>query len=170
MGNNLLDYVVSEKDLGITMNRTLNFTEHAIFLYNKANQRFGLLKRTCHFIDNTARRRVLYLSIVRSIFEHCPTVWCPSANTTTNKLEIIQKRAIKWINQDYSASYSSNDLFYYTHCKQLEILPFRYRFDYHDLKLFHLKVHKISCMKLPSYMHFYEGSSSCVLHILTICP
>ena len=30
-GNNLLDYVVSEKDLGITMNRTINFTEHAIF-------------------------------------------------------------------------------------------------------------------------------------------
>ena len=97
--------------------------------------------------------------MVRSIFEHCPTVWRPSANTTTNKLETIQKRAIKWINQDYSASYSSNDLLYYAHCKQLEILPVRYRFDYHDLKLFHLIVHKISCIKLPSYLHFYEGSS-----------
>ena len=159
MGNNLLDYVVSEKDLGITMNRTLNFTEHVILLYNKANQRFGLLKRTCHFIDNTARRRVLYLSMVRSIFEQCPTVWRPSAYTATNKLETIQKRAIKWINQDYSVSYSSNDLLYYAHCKQQKILPVRYRFDYHDLKLFHLIVHKISCIKLPSYLHFYEGSS-----------
>ena len=89
MGNNLLDYVVSEKDLGITMNRTLNFTEHVILLYNKANQRFGFLKRTCHFIDNTTRRKVLYLSMVRSIFEHCPTVWRPSAHTATNKLETI---------------------------------------------------------------------------------
>ena len=71
------------------MNRKLNFTEHVILLYNKANQRFGLLKRTCHFIDNTARRRVLYLSMVRSIFEHCPTVWRPSAYTATNKLETI---------------------------------------------------------------------------------
>ena len=44
-------------------------------------------------------------------------------------------------------------------CKQLKILPVRYRFDYHDLELFHLIVHKISCIKLPSYLHFYEGSS-----------
>ena len=78
MGNNLLDYEVLEKDLVITTNRILNFTEHAIFLDNKANQCFGLLKRTCHFIHNKARRKVLYLSMVRSIFEHCPTVWRPS--------------------------------------------------------------------------------------------
>ena len=97
--------------------------------------------------------------MVRSIFEHCPTVWRPSAYTTTNKLETIQKRAIKWINQDYSVCYSSNDLLYYVHCKQPKILPVRYRFDYHDLKLFHLIVHKISCIKLPYYLHFYEGSS-----------
>ena len=50
------------------MNRTLNLTEHANFLYNKANQRFCILTRTCHFIDNTARKRVLYLFMVRSIF------------------------------------------------------------------------------------------------------
>ena len=125
MGDTLLDYVPSEKDLGITVNRTLNFTEHANSLYSKANQRFGLLKRTCHFIDNTAKRRVLYLTMVRSIFEHCPVVWRPSSNTTINKLESIQKRAIKWINQDYSQSYSSNELLYHAHCKQLKILPVR---------------------------------------------
>ena len=49
MGNSLLDYVVSEKDLGITMNRTLYFTEHVILLYNKANQRFGLLQKNMAF-------------------------------------------------------------------------------------------------------------------------
>ena len=74
MKDTLLDYVPSEKDLGITVNRTLNSTEHANSLYSKANQRFGLLKRPCHFIDNTAKRRVLYLTMVRSIFEHCPVV------------------------------------------------------------------------------------------------
>ena len=38
MGDTLLDYVPSEKDLGITVNRALNFTEHANSLYSKANQ------------------------------------------------------------------------------------------------------------------------------------
>ena len=55
-GNNLLDYAVSETDLGISMNTTLN----AILLYNKANQLCGLLKITCHFIDNKKIPLLIY--------------------------------------------------------------------------------------------------------------
>ena len=47
-------------------------------------------------------------------------------------------------------SYSTDNLLYYNHCKQLDILPIRYRFDYRDLKLFHIIVHKILCIELPS--------------------
>ena len=50
MGSALLDYAESEKDLGITIYMTLHFTEHANILYSKANQKLGLLKRTCNFI------------------------------------------------------------------------------------------------------------------------
>ena len=89
---------------------------------------------------------------MRSIFERCQVVWRPSSNTTINKLESIQKLAIKWINQDYSQSYSSNELLYHAHCKQLRILPVRYQFNFYDLKLFHLIVHQIPCIKLPSYL------------------
>ena len=160
LGGSLLDYTDSEKDLGILMNRTQNFTEHSDYLYSRANQRFGLLKRTCHFINSAAKRRILYLSMVRSIFEHCPVVWRPSSESSVNKLENIQKRAIKWINQDSGyVSYSSNKLLYFTHCRQLNILPVQYRFDFHDLKLFHLIVHKLSSITLPSYLHFFNGSS-----------
>ena len=159
LGSSLLDYVDSEKDLGIIMNRTQNFTEHSNSLYNRANQRFGLLKRTCHFVDSAAKRCILYLTMIRSIFEHCPVVWRPSSDSSINRLESIQKRSIKWINKDLSSSYSSNKLLYFTHCRQLNILPLQYRFDYHDLKLFHLIVHNLSFIKLPPYLHFYEGSS-----------
>ena len=40
----------------------------------------------------------------------------------------------------------------------MDILPIPYRFDYHDLKLFHLVVLNIS-IKLPSYLRFSEGRS-----------
>ena len=159
MDNKILDYVSSERDLGVIMNRTLNFTEHANSLYSKANQRLGLLKRTCHFVNNTAKRRVLYLTMVRSIFEHCPVIWQPSSKTVISRLESLQKRAIKWINQDISPSYSSNEQLYHIHCKHLNILPVQYRFVYHDLKLFHLIIHNFSCIKLPAYMHFFQGGS-----------
>ena len=158
MGSALLDYLDSEKDLGVWINRTLNFNEQAEFLYSKANQKFGMLKRTCHFVTDTNKRRVLYLTLVRSLFEHCPIVWRPSSSTMVNKLESLQKRAIKWIRNDASASYSVEEL-YHTHCKQLNILPIKYRFDYHDLKFFHSVVYNFSCVKLPSYLSFYSGSS-----------
>ncbi|MCP4460940.1 MAG: reverse transcriptase family protein [Cytophagales bacterium] len=136
LGDNLLDYVSSEKDLGILMNSTLNFNDQANMLYSKANQKFGMLKRTCHFVNDANRRRALYLTLVRSLFEHCPMVWRPASNATVEKLESLQKRAIKWIRNDKSISYSTDDL-YYIHCKQLNILPIKFRFDFHDLKFFH---------------------------------
>jgi hypothetical protein len=34
------------------MNSTLNFNEQAEFLYAKANQKFGMLKRNCHFVKD----------------------------------------------------------------------------------------------------------------------
>ena len=52
MGDSILEYTETEKDLGILMNRTLNFTDHLNFLYIRANERFGLLKRTCHFVHS----------------------------------------------------------------------------------------------------------------------
>ncbi len=158
MDSVLLDYVESEKDLGVFMNSKLNFNEQAEYLYSKANQKLGMLKRTCHFVTDMKKRRVLYLTLVRSLFEHCPIVWRPSSSTVINKLESLQKRALKWINNDLSVSYGIEEL-YHTHCKQLKILPIKYRFDYHDLKFFHSIVYDFSCVKLPSYLQFYSGSS-----------
>ncbi len=154
----LLDYVSSEKDLGIFMNSTLNFNEQANFLYGKANQKLGMLKRTCHFVTDINKRRVLYLTLVRSLFEHCPMVWRPASKTMIEKLESLQKRAIKWIRNDMSVSYSLDDL-YYIHCKQLNILPIKFRFDYHDLKFLHSVIYSMSCVQLPEYLTFFSGTT-----------
>ncbi len=158
MGDMDLDYTESEKDLGIFMNPVLNFNEQANFLYGKANQKFGMLKRNCYFVMDTNRRKVLYLTLVRSIFEHCPVVWRPASKSTINKLEGLQKRALKWIRNEMGTSYSIHEL-YHLHCKDLNILPIQFRFDYHDLKTLHLIINGFSCVKLPDYLKFYSGSS-----------
>ena len=157
MGVDVLDYFDTEKDLGIHINGTLNFSYHANTLYSKANQKLGLLKRTCHFVENTQMKRGLYLTMVRSIFEHCPIIWRPSSISTVDRLESIQKRALKWVLNDPNVSYSSNSL-YYVHCKQLNILPIKYRFDYHDLKFFHSIVYGYTCVKIPEYLRPFSGS------------
>ncbi len=158
LGSSLLDYTSSEKDLGILMNSTLNFNDQANSLYNKANQKLGMLKRTCHFVNDSNKRRALYLTLVRSLFEHCPMVWRPASKTTVEKLESLQKRAIKWIRKDEGVSYSTDDL-YFIHCKQLNILPIKYRFDFHNLKFFHSIVYNHTCVKLPEYLTLFSGST-----------
>lgn len=157
MGQLVLDYCDSEKDLGLHINRTLNWTLHCDKLYAKANKMLGLLKRTCSFVNNSNMKRSLYLALVRSQFEHCPIIWKPSSNTAIQKLESIQKRSLKWILGDDAISYSS-DILYHIHCKQMNILPIKYRFDLHDLTFFHSVVNGTSCVKLPTYIMPFSGS------------
>ena len=76
---------------------------------------------------------------------------------------------MKWIRNDMGVSYSINEL-YYLHCKQLNILPIKYRFNYHDLKNLHLIINGFSCVKLPDYLRFFTGSTrlrSC--HLDSLC-
>ena len=66
LGENLLSYTDSEKDLGVLLNKSFNFNEQCEILLTKANQKFGILKRTCHFVTCKNRQRALYLALVRS--------------------------------------------------------------------------------------------------------
>ena len=62
IGEDSLEYADTEKDLGILINSSFDFTDHIDALISKANQQFGLLRRTCHFVKDIRRRRSLYLS------------------------------------------------------------------------------------------------------------
>ena len=66
--------------------------------------------------------------------------------------------------------HSKLQLLYYTHCKQLGILPVQYGFDFHDFKLFHIIVHKFSSIKLPTYLHFIMVRVGWDWHTLTTFP
>ena len=46
LAENLLSYADSERDLGVHVNKSFNFNEHCEKVLIKANQQFGILKRT----------------------------------------------------------------------------------------------------------------------------
>ena len=91
MADNLLSYADSEKDLGVHVNCDFDFKEHCEIILNKANQKYGMIKRNFHFVVDVKRRRVLYLSLVRSQFQHCSQVWRPNCKTMLEKFENFQK-------------------------------------------------------------------------------
>ena len=124
LNNNILDYVDNERDLGVLMHETLSWDLQHSKLITKASQLLGLTKRTCHFVNNTNRRRSLYLALVRSQFEHCSPICRPCSATQIDRFEKIQKNAIKWILHEQYISYIySNDEVYFRKCKESNLLP-----------------------------------------------
>ena len=150
----LLDYIESEKDLGVIINGKLNWNPHCLTLARKANQRLGFVRRTCSFVLSSAQRRVLYLSLVRSIFEHCSPVWAPQTAYALNVIEQVQKRAVKWILKEPFASFSDEKFLQ----KQwgLDLLPMKSKFMHTDVVLFHNIIYGLVEIRLPNYVSKQE--------------
>ena len=121
LGDKILDYTSCERDLGIFINERFDWHDHHNFILRKGNQMLGMTKRTCHFVFDRGKKRMLYLTLVRSNFEHCSTIWRPVNIVDIQKFEALQKRAIKWINCEEGYSYT--DELYAIRCKQADILP-----------------------------------------------
>ena len=68
----------------------------------------------------------------------------------TKKIEIIQRRAVKWVFSEPYVSYEDDE--YLLKLKTLDILPIGYKFLITDLVLFHRMVYRSTCVRLPSYI------------------
>ena len=152
LGDTELEYVQEEKDLGVIVSSNFMWDRQVDALLSKASSRLGLLKRTIHFIRCQKQRRAFYLAIVRSQFEHCAQVWRPSSETQINKLERIQRRAVKWILSEEDHSY--NDIEYLMRLRDLDLFPLRERFIISDLIVFFDIFRGQSCLELPSYIKY----------------
>ena len=122
LDGNILDFTESEKDLGVVVTSDLSWDENMHTLYQKASSRLGLMKRTLHFIKDPKQKRAFYLALVRSIFEHCSTVWRPTTITSNDKVERIQRRAVKWILGEHDHHY--NDIEYLSRLRDLDLLGY----------------------------------------------
>ena len=150
MDGEVLDVVSHEKDLGVKVTDNLNFNSHHRTLLAKASQKLGLMRRICHFNKNVDFRKLLFLAVIRSQFEHASPVWRPVVISQVNKFEAFQKRSIKFILNIGFASLTT--LEYFNHLIKLDILPMYLKFKFNDLVVFHKAVHNLSVTKLPSYI------------------
>ena len=126
LGSVFINYVQSQVDLGVTVTSKLLWTNHCDKLAKNANSKLALLMRTCHFSTNKKQKRAFYLTVVRSIFEHCSIIWHPVSSNQLSKFDAIQKKAVKWINGQQYNHYT--ELEYHSKLKELSILPIKSKF------------------------------------------
>ena len=154
-----LENIGVEKDLGVDTASNLSWKHQIDRICSKASQKLGMLRRSCNFLtSNSKRARTIYITIVRSIFEHCSVIWRPTNKTLITKVENVQKRAIKWVLNEENLSYSPKDV-YIKKCKDLKILPMALRFELSDLVWLHKILYSLVPIKLPYYFRFYSDNS-----------
>lgn len=84
----------SEKDLGVTFDDQLNFSQHVDRIAAAGNKKMGIIKRTFSSLEPDGFK-LLYKSIVRPALEYCSQIWHPCLKRDQEKLEKVQRRATK---------------------------------------------------------------------------
>ena len=155
INGNTIEFSENERDLGVIVSSNFRWDEQQDKILKKAHQMLGFTKRTCHFIIDVRKRRSLYLSLVRSNFEHGSKIWRPIAETEISDFEKLQKKALKWILKEENVHY--DDETYIKKCCQANLTPMKIFFDINDLAFFHKIVYENVPVSLPDYIEPYTG-------------
>ena len=92
--------------LGLEVDSKLNFDEHISKLCDKGAGQLNALCRIRQLIG-LEERKILTNSFIYSNFNYCPLVWHFSSRKSINEIENIQKRALRFLLNDYSSDYKT---------------------------------------------------------------
>ena len=105
LGGTTLGEVESFKYLGVLLHKHLTWSEHISGICNKAKQILGLIYRQFYNHSSPSTVKQLYLSLVRPHLEYACQLWDPYTQNDINKLESVQKFALKLVSHRWDASY-----------------------------------------------------------------
>ena len=105
LGGMALGEVDSFKYLGVLLHKHLTWSEHISRICNKAKQILGLIYRQFYNNSSSASLKQLYSSLVRPHLKYTCQLWDPYTQNDINKLESVQKFALKLISHRWDASY-----------------------------------------------------------------
>ena len=90
--------------LGIDIDDRLKFDNHTHSLIRKASGQLNYLISKQKFLNKKAKQ-VLIESFIMANFNYCPLVWLFCDKKLTLKQEQIQKRALRFLHNDYESDY-----------------------------------------------------------------
>jgi len=92
----ILQPVTSAKYLGVTATNSLRWDSHITEICTKANRTLGFLRRNINIISRTIKEQA-YFTLVRPLVEYASPVWDPYTETSIHKLEMVQRRAARYV-------------------------------------------------------------------------
>ncbi len=96
LNGHILAHVKSAKYLGVTIANNLQWNNHIANICTKANQTLGFLRRNINLESVKIKERA-YLTLVRPLLEYASVIWDPHTQTNTKKIEMVQRRAARYV-------------------------------------------------------------------------
>jgi hypothetical protein len=103
----LLSRVSEFTDLGLLVCDNLHWEKHIKSCINKANKRFGYVKRCIGFGCSKEVKLTCYKALIRPLLEYCTIVWFCDNKRILGKVEAVQRRVTKFILNDYQSDYKT---------------------------------------------------------------
>ena len=146
-----LSKVTKHRDLGIIFTENLSWHSHHEAIVAKTYKSLGLLKRVFKHTISPQVKRTLYLTFARPKLSYCSPLWRPFLIKDILLLERVQRRATKFILDNYSMDYKSR-------LTQLKLLPLMYFYKLTDI-LFAIKSFKNPTDSFNIFQHLQYNKS-----------
>ena len=126
--------------LGIELDNNLEFKNHIEDLIRKAAGQLNYLCRQKQYLNKDSKK-ILVESFIFANFNYCPLVWHFCSQELMNKQENIQKRALRFIYDDYESTY-----------EHLLVLANKPTLEVRKLRLLTIEIFKTLNNLNPDYM------------------
>lgn len=105
VNNNVIKRSTKLKYLGVTISSNLNWNEHVENICGSAQRRLGLLRRKLRDAAPDIKLKA-YTTFVRPNLEYASIIWDPHQQYIIDRLERIQRMAVRFIFSDYDKTHS----------------------------------------------------------------
>jgi len=144
--NTMIEGVKFHKHLGVYISCSLNWSKQCEEVKKKANRVLAVLQRNIHSASRKVKEHA-YLALVRPITEYACTAWSPHTAKSIAAVESIQRRAARFVHNDYRRSTSVTTLLDELHWNSLQE-----RKTMIDLSLFYKIQFKLVRLHFPDDM------------------
>ena len=97
----VLETVSSARYLGVDISNDLNWKTHINRITSNANKSLGFLKKNIK-ANHPQLKAMAYKALVRPQLEYASCVWDPYTAIAIKQIEMVQRRAARWVVRDYS--------------------------------------------------------------------
>jgi len=102
LGNSILQSTDSSLYLGVTLTHKQTWNKHIDNITSSANRTLGFIRRNLYSCPQHIKESA-YKTLVRPLVEYSSPVWDPHTKIKINQIEMIQRRAARFVTGDYKS-------------------------------------------------------------------